>query len=320
MVLLLAWLRLSGPARAEPGPSDYDASIQQAIVEFDAGHWDEARALFRQAHAISPSARTWRGLAITAFELRRYVDASQELKAALSDTQKPLTDTQRAELEELLQRTRAFLSSYRLSLQPADLTLSVDGGPGQPNDGELLLDPGPHALSFRAPGYLEQRLELHAEAGQHSQLAITLPPEPEVSSLAASEPVRAQEAAPKAALGTPSAKWDAPAPRYLVAWTLGGASALSALTAVTLGALAKRDADRYQGCSLSPARCEHLRSEGMRYQTATNVMFGVAGACAIGAVLGYFLERRSSRLHAPKAGISFGLSRPAVAVHAQLPF
>lgn len=82
-------------ASAHAATAEYDDAIRRAIEEFDAGHWGEARALFRRAHEISPNARTWRGLGITAFELRRYVDAVSELEAALTNTLKPLTEKQR---------------------------------------------------------------------------------------------------------------------------------------------------------------------------------------------------------------------------------
>ena len=36
--------------------------IGDAVAEYDAGHFQEARALFRQAHERQPTARTLRGI------------------------------------------------------------------------------------------------------------------------------------------------------------------------------------------------------------------------------------------------------------------
>src|SRR5688572_7233282 len=69
-----------------PASAGYDDLIKRAIVEFDNSHCAEARALFRRAHELSANARTFRGLGITAFELRRYLEASAELKASLDDS------------------------------------------------------------------------------------------------------------------------------------------------------------------------------------------------------------------------------------------
>ena len=73
---------------ADPAPAELNAEQQQAhrdlssraIVEFEAGRFAEARALFMRAHEIWPSARTFRVLGMTSFELRSYVRALQELK------------------------------------------------------------------------------------------------------------------------------------------------------------------------------------------------------------------------------------------------
>ena len=45
---------------------DYQAAVRQAVAELEAGHYPEALALFREAHELSPSARTLRGLGLAA--------------------------------------------------------------------------------------------------------------------------------------------------------------------------------------------------------------------------------------------------------------
>src|SRR3954470_14714051 len=89
--LTACWLVSPAPGHAQEAtgaPAGYDDLIKRAVVEFDNSHWAEARALFGRAHELAPNARTFRGLGITAFELRRYVDATRELEASLNDPNK----------------------------------------------------------------------------------------------------------------------------------------------------------------------------------------------------------------------------------------
>jgi hypothetical protein len=293
-------------------PGAYPQVVQRAISEFEAGHWDEARALFRRAHELSPNARTWRGLAITAFELRRYVDAVRELEAALLDVRKPLTETQRQELAELLLRARAFVSTYQLHVQPAAARVSIDGATSQASPSELLLDPGLHTLVFTATGYDEQQLELRAEAGKSQELSVELRPPPQV--------------APEAGKSAPAAR---PSPQrseperlrdYVATLSLTGAAVLAGTSAVTLGALAQSHASRYHACIAPAAECDDLLDRGQRLELATNVMIGVAGASAVAALVTYFVERRAERTRALRVALGADPVARRYQFHAVLAF
>jgi len=65
------------------------AATMDAVAEYEAGHYQEARALFRQAHEKSPTARTLRGIGMASFELRDYVEATRALTASLRDVRPP---------------------------------------------------------------------------------------------------------------------------------------------------------------------------------------------------------------------------------------
>ena len=313
LVLWLLGRLLPAQAQDDAVPDDYPQVVQRAISEFEAGHWDEARALFRRAHELSPNARTWRGLAITAFELRRYVDAVRELEAALQDARKPLTEAQRQELSALLVRARAFLSTYRLSVRPAEAQVSIDGAPSQAGESELLLDPGLHTLVFTAAGYDEQQLELRAEAGKSQELSVELRPPPQVAVPEAAKP--AQAALPLSPQREPNLMRD-----YVVTLSLTGTAVLAGASAVTLGALAQSHVTRFRTCTGSEAECNDISDRGQRLELATNVMIGVAGASAIAALITYFVERRSERARALR--VAFGADPVArrFQLHAALAF
>ncbi|HEX6243158.1 MAG TPA: tetratricopeptide repeat protein, partial [Polyangiales bacterium] len=234
LLLVALWLLCEvGRVQAQEGgetSAAYQDTVRRAVSEYEAGHWDEARALFRHAHELEPNARTWRGLAITAFELRRYVDATRELEAALADTRKPLTEPQRRELEALLARARGFVSAYTLHVQPAAAFVSVDGAPSEPSGPQLWLDPGVHTVVFTAEGYTEQRLELRAEAGTSEELAIELV-----------RPAQPAQPLDQAALRleTPARAEREPLRDYVASFSLAAASVLAGATAVTVGSLAE---------------------------------------------------------------------------------
>jgi hypothetical protein len=178
VVVVIVTLGFGGQHAAAQGTttasseSDYDALIREALAEFNASDFAEARALFERAHALSPSARTLRGLGITAFELKRYVQALNELEAALTDQRKPLTDAQRREVEALIVRTQRFVGKVKLELVPQDASVALDGRPITGTT--LMLDLGAHELSVQATGYREKQLKLVIDGSENTTQRVEL--------------------------------------------------------------------------------------------------------------------------------------------------
>ena len=150
---------------------EYDSVIRNALQEYEAGRFDEATALFQQAHALLPSARTHRGLGMAYFEARRYSLAVVHLKASLADKRRSLNARQRASATEVLRQAETFVARIQLELDPADATIEVDGHEGDFDGTVLLLDVGRHELITRAPGYQEDRRILEARAASTETLA-----------------------------------------------------------------------------------------------------------------------------------------------------
>jgi tetratricopeptide (TPR) repeat protein len=193
IVLVYALLPTAAWAQAEPmaepqteAPTAdvrYEALIDRALAEFDARRFTEARSLFEEAHALQPTARTLRGLGLTAFEQRRYDLAHRELQAAMGSTLRPLTPVQRVEIGELLAWMETNLGTLELSLSPPNAAALVDDHEHGP--GRVLLDPGEHRLLVRAEGYrsearaftleLDRPLALRVEL-QRAVEAVAAPP------------------------------------------------------------------------------------------------------------------------------------------------
>lgn len=196
LVLLLGLVLgapLSGQAQGDAPPAQYGELIERALVESSASRWPEALALFRQAHAAYPNARTHRGIGMVAYEVRDYVEAHRHLTLALSSTRRPLEAAQRAEVTKLLERTRVFVARYALDALPAQATFTVDGAstPREP-DGTLVLPLGAHHVEVRANAPPRHgSAELQVKGGEQGPLPVVLE---EVKSATAPAPVAAAPA------------------------------------------------------------------------------------------------------------------------------
>ena len=165
------------PAAAQ-AEQRYQALIDQALLEFGRAQWAEARALFAAAHALTPNARTLRGMAMADFNLRAYERTVAELEAALDEPTRALDPPLRAQVEELLGRAQTFVSRYTLIVRPASALLIFDGlTPVRDRHGRVLLGLGRHVLRASAVGHraVERTLEVHS--WQDETLLLDLPDE-----------------------------------------------------------------------------------------------------------------------------------------------
>jgi hypothetical protein len=168
--------------QADARESDgYRQLIDDAVKEFGAQNYLEARSLFLRAHALYPNSRTHRGIGVAQFELRQYVDCVQQLEAALASSVKPLTAEMRAETERLLARARAFVGQIDLSIKPERAQVRLDGNELAPEASRrLVLTLGEHTLQVAAPGFAPEQRKLNVQGGEHTRLTILLvdPTEP----------------------------------------------------------------------------------------------------------------------------------------------
>jgi len=178
LVFLLLLTVCSRPAWAQQQaaePASYTAVIDDAIKEYAAGRFEEARALFLRAHGLAPNARTLRGLGMVAFELRDYAECVSRLEQALASNVKPLAGSLRLETEGLLGRARGFVGRFDLVWRVANPRLAVDGVPVQLQAGQPLdLGVGNHRLELSAPGYASEQRILRVSGGEARTLELEL--------------------------------------------------------------------------------------------------------------------------------------------------
>ena len=157
----------------------YRSALKDALAEYDASHFEEARILFRRAHEINPNARTLRSIGMASFELRDYVEAVRTLSASLVETRKALSLDQRAHVQGLLERSRMFVDIYTLKISPADARVLIDGrAPDSEPDGTLLLGFGSHNLEVSKPGFVLRTLVVNVHGGERKDLTMTLERKP----------------------------------------------------------------------------------------------------------------------------------------------
>lgn len=294
-LVFAATLVLATPALAQPGPAeDYGATIDDALVEFQAGRWPEARALFHQAHDLQPSARTHRGIGLCSFEMRDYVDALRHLTSALSDTRRPLTPELRLQVEDLVGQAHGFVGRYALAIRSvgAEVAIEVDGRPFRIDkdtiDDELVLEIGVHELVFSAAGHDAHTRSLEVRGGEREGMEVLLEP-------VASAPVSVQQ---DTALPIPRPVSETPRERPSIpagVWVVSGAGLATLLVSAGTGVGAASAASELEDGCPTGELCSPLladtRDEARTLAITTDVLLGVGGGTLVGGIVWLVLDR-----------------------------
>lgn len=292
-LLLLAFASLAS-AQREPhappvseGSAEYRQLVQQALDEFQRGNWDEAAGLFAQAHRLSPSARTLRGMGLSAFEGRRYVAALEHLRAALLSQVNPLTDKQRQEVQDTISRAEHYVAKLQLTVVPESAEVWVNGETIPASGGErlILLDPGLVEIRASSPGHQLALRQLRMVSGAHQHLELRLAP-------ASAAPVAATSTPPEARAGGGSF------PYSTLGWLsvgLAGASGVGSVVAWRVREGAAKDYNAKQ-CRNSGAMderssdCDGLENQVSSAETAIVITAISAGVFIGTAVLFFVLD------------------------------
>lgn len=276
----------------------YRATVKDALAEYDARHFEEARILFRRAHEIEPNARTSRGIGMASFELRDYVTAVHALSAALVDKRKPLTPEQREHAQGLLERSRLFVDAYALEVTPPDARVIIDGHPVEREpDGTVLLGFGTHIVEVNKPGYIVRTFPVNVRGGEHKELIVDLEPRPEALPSAGGLPL-----APATVQG-PSTALAPAAPRSAAAWLLAAGGA--ALLGVASGTAWIYENNQLSSCR-KPAeglQCSNESSLETKRNLAIAATLATGGTAVTMAVIG-MVAGSSARTAAANTSLS----------------
>ena len=272
-----------------PAPADtsaYEGYISEALQAYESGRFAEARTLFRRAHELEPTARTLRTMGMCSFNLGDYLDALQNLDAALNEARRPLSAEQREHAADLISRSQVHVGRFKVRLSPLDAELWVDGKP-PPRlvSGELLLEPGRHELLAQASGYQAARSTLQVDGGDRTTLEIRLEraPEAPVAAVApsTSETSRAQPISP-----TSTGKSDTQAVLGYVALGIGGAGLVG--FGITTGLAADKASTLDDQCDdrqCAPAYHDDVDSYDRYKLLSTVTLIGGLAFTATGVIL-----------------------------------
>ena len=183
LITTLVLLLDSSSARAQSSapPADYQSMITDAVAAARDGRVEEALVLFRAAAQRYPNPRAFRSVGVLAFEAERYALAQDYLSRSLSAAPRagvePLSDEQRANVSQLVERAR--LLAVRLDVfAPEGTTLRVDGEAREFAE-PVLLDPGPHDLVGALEGHSSWERHIELRSGQRIRVDIEFDAPPE---------------------------------------------------------------------------------------------------------------------------------------------
>jgi len=294
---LFLWI-LSVPLLTYAQVESYDDLVKSALEAYSSHRFVEARSLFKRAHGAAPSARTLRGMGMCSFNLGDYVDATYQLEAALDEESRPLSAEQRAAADDLLFRASSEIGRFRALVTPAGAEVSVDGKPALRSvRGDILVDPGRHALAFSAPGYVSETRTLAVSPGDRAALEVSLP------AVKAEAPIVAAAAPPAAS--AVRARWPL---RLGVAGVALGGIGLGVFGVA--GGLALHDKTQLEGACPSQGCPPALHGDVDAYErrkllSSVGLYAGAAFLC-VGA-LGFYLHRHDGRARAAEVTPVLGL-------------
>jgi hypothetical protein len=287
MLLTAASARAQGedtPGLDATQRAEYEELTRKGIMEYELGHWAEAKAHFARAHALYPNARTLRALGLISFETRNYVEALDWLERALGSQEKPLTDEMRRQVSNLADDARSFVARIWLVLEPADAAVFVDGERAKLRDQNVLLvDPGEHELRIEAAGYQLETRAIRASAGQSSELKLSL-----LSTASDSQP--ASQVALTSDYEEPEASWWSAQRTVALGLGVGGVVALGVgVTAGLLALSAKSDSDRNCDGDVCNATGSDQRDKAVTRADIASVGFIAGGALLAAGAITFFL-------------------------------
>lgn len=276
------------------GPPGYAEAIREAVDHYSAQRWRLAQKAFARAHALQPSARTYRGLGLSAFYLDEFAAAREAFEQALADTRRPLSEEQKRALSELLLETTSLTGRIELHVEPRSARVELDGVVTEAS--VLFVDRGAHVLSVRAEGYVAQRTTLAIEGGEQRSLNLTLEAQ-------ASEPAAAAQPAPEPAAPAPPraiVREDHPAPAdeggRVFTWIAAAAVPVFAGTAGLIWLTGQNELDAVKddcqrdGCDAAEGARRLEASSVDAHETWTNVCLVASGVALATATVLFFVE------------------------------
>ncbi len=175
-LVLIACLGVTATAAAAAAPSP-DALIEQGLAQRRSGNPERALELFRQAHALAPSARTFGQMGLVEASLKQWVDSENHLSMSLVNPDDAWVRKNRAFLDEALAVCRRHVGELVVT-GPAGAEVFVAGKSlgTLPTVPAVRLPEGTVAITASAPGYKSFEESATIVAGERAQIALAMAP------------------------------------------------------------------------------------------------------------------------------------------------
>ena len=323
---LLIATALVGPAHAD-GAADSDRAnllFKKGKAAFNAGKYSDALRIYTEAWSLKQSPDIAANLAQTESEFGKHRDAAEHFAFALAHILPSSTDEQKQALADGLELEKKEIGTLRVTLEPADSTLTIDDTPVTlPAAGDVYLEPGEHQAKVSHEGYETHLETLTLSKGGARVLWIKL----DSGGSGASSAPPAERPAPAEPAPPPM---EEPARRSIVPAVVGGglvlAGAAVGVAFLLSGNSSQNDADALQRKLATPnacgagtlyaADCAALHDKNSKVDSARTVEvigFSVAGAAAVGTAV-YLLwphSRSASADSAARFEPTFAVARGA---------
>jgi hypothetical protein len=230
VVTLLGAMLLAARAPAAESP---DKLIEQGLHLRRDGRPAEALQLFRQAHALAPSPRTFGQMGLVEASLRQWVEGENHLSVSLANPDDPWVLKNRAFLDEALALCRRHVGDLVVSGAPGIEVFVAGRSIGTlPAVPALHLAEGTVTISASAPGFHPFERKLTIEASARVALSIALVPVPAAAATGVIPPPApaAPTPAPPTLVSTPVTIVEQPQASHWHTW--------AGLTMATVGAAA----------------------------------------------------------------------------------
>lgn len=305
------------PAFADPSPAELKkarANFQRGIELEQASNWSEAIQLFREVGAVRMTPQVRFHIAYCEEGLGRLVTALGGYELAHGEADQVGADFKN-EVETAVTSLRARIPKLFIERGPgADAAaVQLDGiDLGASSVGvEVPLDPGPHAVTAVAPGYLPFNVTADLKEREVTRIVLELKPEP-VAAVAADD---------RRDRGTRAAQ--EPSPDRTIPYVVGGvgiaaiagAGVLFALRQATAAELEK-DCPNKNAC---PESNEPTYNRLKAYNIATPIT-AIVGVACVGTAVALILFEKKPEDSSPSARLRLAPSAPGALAGATLDY
>jgi len=157
------------------------ALFEQGVAAFDGERYAEALSLFEESYELQHSQQVLYNMAVAERQMGRDEDALTHLYQWIYLDAGQDRERRRA-VQSVIDALSPRLATLRLTRDPEDLTLRVDGVPvSMTGDGVVALRPGAYELLFEAEGYQSEERNVTLEAGSDEPMSVSLSDAADVS-------------------------------------------------------------------------------------------------------------------------------------------